>query len=148
MVQIILVTLPALWLAAGLGILGQRIVPLLPLEWLAWAIANAGLLRQVGVVLVFVGLLILVLELLRSQRGVLLDSAMMALGGLCWLFGASIGTPLWQWLAVPLFVVLFTPALTSMIILSMLEGEDSIDSTIMIAGGFAIAAVLLHLYLW
>jgi hypothetical protein len=148
MIQVILVTLPALWLAAVLGVLGQRWLPLLPLEWLAWLIANAALLRHVGILLVVAGLLLLVLELLRSQRGVVLDSLMMCLGGGFWLAGATLGGGIWGWLAVPGFVLLFTPGLASMLILTMLAGEDSIDASIFTALGFALAAGALQFYLW
>lgn len=149
MIQLVLVSLPAAWLAAGLGVLGQRILPLLPLEWLAWGMANSGLLLGLGPVLVGVGLLVLSLELLRSQPGVVVDSALMALGGLFWLVGSLLHpNPFWNWLAQPLFVVLFTPALASMVVLTILNGEDSIDASLFIAGGFAIAAALLHGWLW
>ncbi|MCA3243757.1 MAG: hypothetical protein INF43_00430 [Alphaproteobacteria bacterium] len=144
-----LVSLPAAWLAAGLGVLGQRILPLLPLEWLAWGMANSSLLLGTGPLLVVGGLLVLSLELLRSQRGVVVDSVLMALGGLFWLVGSLLHpSPVWNWLAQPLFVVLFTPALASMVVLTILNGEDSIDASLFIAGGFAVTAALLHGWLW
>lgn len=149
MIQLILVSLPAAWLAAGLGVLLQRALPLLPLEWLAWGMANAGLLVGLGPILVLVGLLVLTLELLRSQRGVVLDSCLMLVGGLFWLVGSLLHPSIWvQWLAQPVFVMLFTPALASMVVLTILQGEDSIDASLLIAGGFAIAAAVLHLWLW
>lgn len=149
MIQLILVTLPSAWLAAGLGVLFQHTLPLLPLELLAWGMANSTMLMAMGPVLVVVGLLVLVLELLRSQRGVVVDSALMAVGGLFWLAGSVLHPqPLWNWLAHPVFVMLFTPALASVVVLTILQGDDSIDSSLLIAGAFALAAGLLHAWLW
>jgi hypothetical protein len=148
MIQLILVTLPALWLAVGLGVLGQRLLPLLPIEVLAYVIANDSLLRQVGVIMVGVGLLVLVLEVLRHKRDVILDNILIGLGGLCWLAGATFGGALWSWLAVPVFVVLITPALASVVILTILSADDSIDGSLFVAGGVAIAAGVLHWFLW
>ncbi len=149
MIQLILVSLPAAWLAAGLGVLVQRALPLLPLEWLAWGVANAGLMVGLGPLLVLVGFVILSLELLRSQQGVVLDSLFMCVGGLFWLLGSLLHpTPFWQWLAHPVFVVLFTPALASMVVLTILNGDDSIDASLFIAGAFAVMAAGLHFWLW
>ena len=148
MIQLILVTLPALWLAVGLGVLGQRMLPLLPPEILAYVVTNAQLLRHVGVAMVLIGLLVLILEILRHKRGVVLDNIFIGLGGVCWLAGATFGGTLWSWLAVPVFVVLFTPALASMVILTILNADDSIDASVCVAGAFAIAAGLLHWFLW
>jgi hypothetical protein len=35
-----------------------------------------------------------------------------------------------------------------MVILTIMEGEDSIDASLLIAAGFAIAAAALQFYLW
>ncbi len=148
MIQIILVTLPALWLAVGVGVLGQRLLPLLPIEVLAYVMANAALLRQVGVVMVLIGLLVLILEILRHKRGVVLDNLFIGLGGVSWLAGATFGGTLWSWLAVPVFVVLFTPALACVVILTILDADDSIDASLLVAGIFAILAGALHWFLW
>jgi hypothetical protein len=148
MIQIILVTLPALWLSVGLGVLGQRVLPLLPIETVAYVMANAALLREVGIAMVVVGLLVLVLEVLRHKQGVVLDNIFIGLGGLFWLAGATFGGDIWRWLAVPVFVVLFTPALACVVILTILDADDSIDASLLVAGIFAILAGALHWFLW
>lgn len=149
MPQVILVALPALWLALSLGTILYRELPalllLLPQSALQVLTDNATHLFWVGPVVVLLGLLVLTLEVLRHWAGMVLDSILVLLGGLIWLTACLLSpSPLMQWLAVPVFTLLMAPAALSMVILTILAKDDTLDGTFLTFLIFMAAAVTLH----
>lgn len=151
MVQLFLVAAPCAWLAALLAIVAWRHAPevLVPfVQSIPILPAYATTLLWMGPLLVFLGVMLLVWELLKLRPWAMaFDNVVITTGILMW-FAACALQPAdswWRPFAVPVgSVLLFAPLCFTLVLMMLKTTEDDLGQTLLVFFAFVAAVAGVH----